>query len=188
MQKKWHYVYVIFYPALGYKFYYGSRVTDNHPETDLAYFGSSVTFARYSDVNHPEYQADALKVVLRAFYGENNARNLKKISTIENKLIKEALVASHVGPEVCLNRNIAGRVRATPEEFRTWGSKGGGKNSDLLRQKLAKSYMFMSPDGKKTHVRGLKTFAKQHNLNHGNLRSVYYGRRNSHKGWRRYEG
>lgn len=188
MEKRWHYVYIILYPSLGYKFYYGSRVTDNHPEDDLTYFGSSVTFARYRDANHAEYQADALKVVLRSFYGKVGDYNLKKITAFENKLIKEALIASHVGPELCLNRNIGGRFYATPEERRAWGSKGGGKNSDLLRQRLAGAYVFMSPEGKKTHVHGLKTFAKQHNLNHGNLRSVYYGRRASHKGWRRYEG
>lgn len=188
MQKKWHYVYIILYPALGYKFYYGSRVTTNHPEEDLTYFGSSVTFARYRDVNHPEHQPDALKVVLRAFYGKTGAYNLKKITALENRLIKEALAASHVGPELCLNRNVGGRIHATLEERQAWGRKGGGKNADLLRQKLSRPYVLRSPAGKKVNVTGLKTFARRHNLNHGNLWAVCYGRRRSHKGWRKYEG
>jgi hypothetical protein len=187
MQKKWHYIYVILYPALGYKFYYGSRVTTNHPEEDLTYFGSSVTFARYSDVNHEEYQPDALKVVLYSFYGKISKHNLRRISAYENRLIKEALTASHVGPEVCLNRNIAGRIYATTEERKEWSSRGGGKNADVLRQKLSKQYVFESPSGKRTPVFGLNTFAKKHNLNRGNLRAVHNGRRHSHKGWRKYE-
>lgn len=114
MHKRWHYLYVIVYPALGYKLYYGSRVTQAAPEQDTQYFGSSETFARYNDPEHAEYQPDALKVVLWANYQVHGKRNTTKLATAEAQLIKAALDAQ--GPDACLNRNIGGRIYMTPEE------------------------------------------------------------------------
>lgn len=190
MQKRWHYVYVIFYPELDYSFYYGSRISYAHPNDDLNYFGSSVTFARYADPAHPEYQADALKVVLHSFFGKPTKRNSKKIADYESKLIKIALESNYIRLGFCLNRNIGGRVYGTEAEQRAWRSKGGkisgGKNAALLRKKFSKSYVFVREDGKPVYVRGLRAFALRHGLNPSHLSAVYSGKRNSHKGWRRY--
>lgn len=114
MQKRWHYLYVIVYPSLGHKLYYGSRICAVSPDEDSQYFGSSITFAHYNDVTHPEYQPDALKIVLWAKHQSYTKRSAKALSKAEGELIKEALDGQ--GPDVCLNRNIAGRIYMTPEE------------------------------------------------------------------------
>lgn len=117
MQKRWHYFYVIVYPALGYKFYYGSRITKKTPEEDSAYFGSSVTFAHYNDPTHADYQADAIKVVLWAAYLSRSRKNAIALSDRESQHIKDALHnVEYLGPEVCLNRNYAGRIVMTKAE------------------------------------------------------------------------
>lgn len=90
MAKRWYYLYVILYPSLGYKFYYGSRITDRAPEEDHQYFGSPVTFAHYNDPDHPEYQADALKVILRAEHRRESKKAAKALSDAESALIKTA--------------------------------------------------------------------------------------------------
>lgn len=179
-------MYIILYPSLGYKFYYGSRITDIHPEDDTGYFGSLVTFAHFNDPTHPEYQADAIKVVLHAVYAVSSQKTQRQIFKLENRLIKEALAASHVGPEICVNRNIAGRIYCTREERKMWSARGGGKNSDLLRQKLSKHYRFTDPTGKPKKIFGLRTFCKEHNLDPSAMRRVAQGKVNSHKGWRKH--
>lgn len=191
MQKKWHYVYIILYPSLGYKFYYGSRVTDVHPEEDTGYFGSLVTFSCFNDPTHAEYQADAIKVVLHAIYAVPSKRTNQKIAKLENKLIKEALASSHVGPGLCVNRNIAGRVFGTTAERKIWGALGGkvsgGKNAEFLKQHLAKEFKFTDPTGKPRTIVGLRTFCREHNLDPSAMRRVALGKNVKHKGWRRYE-
>lgn len=117
MRKRWYYLYVILYPSLGYKFYYGSRITDRSPDDDHQYFGSPVTFAHYNDPEHAEYQADAIKVVLQAQYRRESKRAATELSKAETSLIKTAHAdTEHLGPEVCLNRNAAGRFLLTPEQ------------------------------------------------------------------------
>jgi hypothetical protein len=126
MHKRWHYLYVIVYPSLGHKLYFGSRVTDAPPEQDTQYFGSSETFARYNDAAHAEYQPDALKVVLWAKYQAHGKRNTTSLAKAEAQLIKTAL--EEHGPDSCLNRNIGGRIYMTPEEqaLATERSKANG--------------------------------------------------------------
>ena len=117
MQKRWYYFYVIVYPALGYKFYYGSRITKTAPEDDAGYFGSSVTFAHYNDPAHADYQADALKVILWAAWLPYSRKNAANLSALETKKIRDALLdVEHLGPDVCLNRNYAGRIVLTKAE------------------------------------------------------------------------
>lgn len=207
MEKRWHYVYVILYPSLGYKFYYGSRITDTHPEQDTAYFGSSVTFAHYNDPEHAEYQVDAVKVVLRAIYTVSAVKAQKEISNLEDRLIREALEASHVGPELCLNRNVGGRIYATPTERKKWSAAGGNAvvergagihelipdahgrmrpRGAIMRQKTsAKTYKFLSPTGVPQIVHGLREFCRDNNLDFSSMRKVHMGARNKHKGWRK---
>jgi hypothetical protein len=117
MQHRWHYIYVILYPALGYKFYYGSRITTRHPDADMTYFGSSKTFKRYNDPNHTEYQSCALKVVLWARKLPHCKKNTRLLSALEIQHIRSALEnTEHLGPEVCLNRNYGGRFVLTHAE------------------------------------------------------------------------
>jgi hypothetical protein len=128
MHKRWHYLYVIVYPSLGYKLYYGSRVSTAHPDDDIGYFGSSITFARYNDTEHAEYQADALKVVLWAKHQAHGKSSNAALATAESLLIKTA-IEEH-GLETCLNRNIGGRIYLAPEEqaraFELSQANGGG--------------------------------------------------------------
>lgn len=128
MQKRWHYLYVIVYPSLGHKLYYGSRVSTVHPSADTGYFGSSMTFAHYNDPEHVEYQADALKVVLWAKQQKHGKRNTALLSKAEATLIKTAF--EEHGLEACLNRNISGRIYLAPEEqaraFELSQANGGG--------------------------------------------------------------
>lgn len=154
MRKRWYYLYVILYPSLGYKFYYGSRITDRHPDADHKYFGSPVTFAHYNDTTHPEYQADALKVILRAEHRRVSKKAEKELSEAEAALIKEAHANTvYLGPDVCLNRNAGGRFLLTDEQRRIaqersksngggflnmprkqhlkWAKKGGIKSAEL---------------------------------------------------------
>jgi hypothetical protein len=154
MRKRWYYLYVILYPSLGYKFYYGSRITDRAPEDDRQYFGSPVTFAHYNNPDHPEYQPDALKVILSAEYRRESQRAAKKLSDAEAQLIKTAHAdTEHLGPAWCLNRNAGGRFLLTPEQRKIaaqrshaggsgfanmdpetrqkWASVGGSKSVEL---------------------------------------------------------
>lgn len=192
MSKRWHYVYIILYPSLGYKFYYGSRITDIHPEEDTGYFGSLVTFSCFNDPTHTEYQADAIKVVLYSIYDVPSKSTHEQITKLESRLIKEALDASHVGPELCVNRNVAGRVFATPAERKLWSARGGkisgGKNAEFLKQHLAKQFKFTDPGGKPRTIVGLRTFCREHALDPSAMRRVARGKNAKHKGWRKYAG
>jgi hypothetical protein len=85
MRKRWYYLYVILYPSLGYKFYYGSRITDRAPEEDQQYFGSPVTFATYNDPTHADFQADAIKVILRADYRRESKKAATELSKAETQ-------------------------------------------------------------------------------------------------------
>lgn len=228
MQKRWHYIYVILYPELGYKFYYGSRITKKHPDADIHYFGSPKTFGRYNDVEHPEYQAAALKVILWAAHLPHRKKHARHLSDLEVQYIRSALDdQEHLGPDICLNRNCAGRILLTPAERREVAKKsianGGGFSNMSKKQhrrfallggykshamgagvhgispeklaaaqkrghatiaaRYAKTYTFISPDGKLTTFTNMKQFCREHGLNPGHMRSLNAGRLKSHKGW-----
>jgi len=154
MRKRWYYLYVILYPSLGYKFYYGSRITDRRPEDDHQYFGSPVTFAHYNDSAHLEYQSDAIKVVLHAQYRRESKKAATELSKAETALIKTAHAdTKYLGPDMCLNRNAAGRFLLTdaqrklalersqnsgsgfagmdPATRQKWASIGGTKSAEM---------------------------------------------------------
>ena len=113
-KKFWHYLYVIYYPSRDYRFYYGSRITASHPDADWSYFGSSVSFAQYNDSAHAEYQSDAIKVVLSAQQQNRTKKAEKALSDAEAALIRAAL--AEFGLEVCLNRNVNGRIYLTDDQ------------------------------------------------------------------------
>jgi hypothetical protein len=202
MQYFWHYLYVIIYPALGYKLYYGSRITTKHPDNDHVYFGSSRTFARYNAPRHPEYQANAIKVILFAEYKRRNKTNARRLSAQETKLIKAA--HKEHGPEFCLNRNIAGRFILTPDELSAAGKKAIALGHGLLgmtpaklsdarkrggattRRKKAKTYKMRTPDNKLKIIHNMRAFCREHSLTHSHMFDVANGKSHSHKGWRRH--
>jgi hypothetical protein len=133
MQKRWYYCYVIVYPSLGYKFYYGSRITKNAPAADHNYFGSSVTFRHYNDTQHIEYQADALKIILWADYLPRSKKHAQTLGAAEAKIIKTALHdLEHLGPDICLNRNYAGRIIMSPAEYKAIAERSRQSGSGLL--------------------------------------------------------
>jgi hypothetical protein len=139
MRKRWHYLYVIFYPALDFKCYYGSRITAVTPDEDIEYFGSSVTFAHYNDPTQVEYQADALKVIIWAQQLPNTKKSGKLLADLETKMIKQALAES--GAELCLNRNYAGRIVLTPAEKKVAWEKSvqnGGGFLNMSKRKQSK--------------------------------------------------
>jgi hypothetical protein len=180
MQRRWHYIYVILYPDLGYKFYYGSRITARHPDEDIRYFGSLVTFKHYNDDSHEDYQPHALKVILWAAKLPHCKKSARRLSELETQYIRDALKNSeHLGPEVCLNRNYAGRIVLTPEEHQARQQR----ISASIIQKYAKTYTFIDPRGRKVTFTNLKQFCRDHNLHRSHMRSVHKGTRNSHKGW-----
>jgi len=232
MRKRWYYLYVIVYPALGYKFYYGSRITDRSPAEDHQYFGSSVTFAHYNDPEHAEYQTDALKVILHAEYRRESKKAEIALSKAETALIKAAHDnVEHLGAEMCLNRNAGGRFLLTPEQRKMarershdngsgfanmdaktrqmWASVGGTKSLELktglhaipkermeelrqrgrevIREKYAKTYNFLNPNGDLVIIHNLRNFCQQNGLNVCHMRSVNAGRIKSHRGWRKPE-
>jgi hypothetical protein len=113
-KKCWHYLYVIYYPSRDYRFYYGSRITENHPDDDWQYFGSSVSFAQYNDATHPEYQYDAIKVILSAKRQNRTKRAEKALSQAEADCIRAAIQEFGLG--LCLNRNVKGRFCLTDEQ------------------------------------------------------------------------
>jgi hypothetical protein len=137
-KKCWHYLYVIYYPSRDYRFYYGSRITENHPDADWSYFGSSVSFAQYNDQTHPEYQADAIKVVLSAKRQGRTKTAEKALSAAEAALIREALQEFGLG--LCLNRNVKGRFCLTDDQrqeaLRRSIENGGGFVNMTKNQQL----------------------------------------------------
>jgi hypothetical protein len=60
------------------------------------------------------------------------------------------------------------------------------KNHMQAIEGFKKEYDFVSPDGIIHHIRGLRQFCKDNNLNHGHMHSVYKGKLNHHKGWKKY--
>jgi hypothetical protein len=137
-KKYWHYLYVIYYPSLAYRFYYGSRITENHPDADWSYFGSSVSFAQYNDAAHAEYQVDALKIILDAKHETRTKRAEKALSRAEAELIRTAI--QEFGLHLCLNRNINGRFCLTNEQrqeaLRRSIKNGGGFVNMTKQQQL----------------------------------------------------
>lgn len=201
MQYCWHYLYVIIYPSLGYKMYYGSRITARHPAADHTYFGSPRTFARYNNAAHPEYQADAIKVVLYAEYCRRNKTNARRISSREMRLIKAA--HKEHGPDICLNRNAAGRFILTAAELIATGKKiaalglgmysmspehrraANKRGGEALARKKAKTYKMLTPDNKRKTIHNMRAFCRENSLNHGHMFQVANGNLKSHKGWRK---
>ena len=149
-QKKcWYYLYVIYYPSRDYRFYYGSRITDKHPDADWSYFGSSVSFAQYNDKMNPEYQADALKVILSTKCQVRTKKAEKELSLAEAELIRAALQEFGLG--ACLNRNLAGRFCLTDDQ-----------RQDALRRSIENGggFLNMTKDQRLTWARvgGLKSY------------------------------
>lgn len=54
------------------------------------------------------------------------------------------------------------------------------------KNKIKKSYIFVSPEGKKYSVFGLIEFCQQFNLNKGAMSEVWSEKRKTHKGWTKY--
>jgi NADPH-dependent glutamate synthase beta subunit-like oxidoreductase len=201
MQHYWHYLYVIIYPELGYKLYYGSRITTKHPDEDSMYFGSSRTFARYNNPDHSEYQAGAIKVVLVAEHRRRNKTNERWLSEQEMQLIKTA--HKDHGLEICLNRNVSGRFILTPDELKAAGKKAvalgygltGMSPDDRLAaqkrggaaaaRKMAKTYKMLSPDNKRKTIHNMSAFCREHSLLASHMFEVANGIMKSYKGWRK---
>ena len=171
-KKCWHYLYVIYYPSRDYRFYYGSRITENRPDADWSYFGSSVSFAQYKDRTHPEYQADALKVILSAKRQGRTKKAEKELGHAEAELIRAALKEFGLG--TCLNRNLAGRFCLTDDQrqdaLRRSIENGGGFINMTKDQQLkwasiggAKSYRM------KTGVHGIPKARMNEILHRGRL-------------------
>lgn len=148
MQKRWYYLYVIFYPSLDYQCYYGSRITDKHPDDDIEYFGSSVTFAHYNDVTHAEYQSDAVKVIIWSAQMPDTEKSAKRLAKLETGMIKQALAES--GPTLCLNRNYAGRIVLTPEERRSAVEKSFKNGSGFINMSKKRRQQVASAGGTKS--------------------------------------
>ena len=155
MQKRWHYVYVILYPELGYKFYYGSRVTKRKPEDDTHYFGSPKTFGRYNDIYHPEYQAQAVKVILWSAHLPHGKKSTRQLSALEVSYIRAALdELEHLGPDVCLNRNCAGRFALTAAERREIALRSIANGGGFGNMPKARHMRFATLGGHKSHKMG----------------------------------
>lgn len=152
MKKKWHYLYVIFYPALDFKCYYGSRISHLHPDEDIDYFGSSVTFAHYNDPTHPEYQENALKVIIWAQKLIASKKNGLALAELEAGMIKQALAES--GPELCLNRNYAGRIVMTPAEQKSAWEKSAQNGSGFVNMSKSKHAKWALMGGLKSLEQG----------------------------------
>lgn len=148
MRNRWHYLYIIFYPSLNFKCYYGSRITAQHPDDDIAYFGSSVTFAHYNDVTHADYQPDALKVIIWAQHLPGTKKSGKLLAGLEADMIKQAMAES--GPELCLNRNYAGRIVLTEAEKKLAWEKSIQNGSGFLNMPKRKQTKWATIGGLKS--------------------------------------
>ena len=51
----------------------------------------------------------------------------------------------------------------------------------------AKTYLFKSPEGLKVEVYNVSKFSRENNLNDGHMCAVSLGKRQSHKGWRKWK-
>jgi hypothetical protein len=152
VHKRWHYIYVILYPELGYTFYYGSRVTKRKPEDDKHYFGSPKTFGRYNDIYHSEYQSQALKVILWSAYLPHCKKSMRRLSDIEVGYIRAALdETDYLGPDVCLNRNCAGRILLTPAERREIALRGIANGGGFGNMAKTRHIRFATFGGYKSH-------------------------------------
>lgn len=153
MRKCWHYLYVILYPSLGYKFYYGSRITDRHPDHDDQYFGSSVSYRQYNNPRHAEYQPDALKVILHATHRTRTKKAERELSAAEAELIRTAWET--LGLDVCLNRNIAGRFCLSAEQQQRALQNSTANGSGFLGMTPARRRRCASAGGKRSRDLGL---------------------------------
>jgi len=205
MQKRWHYTYAIVYPDIAHRVYYGSRITARSPVDDHAYFGSMVTFKKYNTPGHPEYQRNALKVVLKCRYVLANKRNAQALWRAEETLIKDAMMND--GLKLCLNRNVRGRFilteaqrkqayarslaggsgfsRMTTAEHSAHSSAGGKKGGKTRAAQTASVCKLISPAGERITAVNMRQFCKKHGLNRANMRCVTRGTRHQHKGWRK---
>ncbi len=156
MEFRWHYLYVIVYPELDHKIYYGSRICKRHPAHDTHYFGSSVTFARYNDPEHVEYQTSAYKVVLAARRLKCTLKNLEWLLEQEAALIYDALNAkSFCGLCNCLNRNVNGRFLLTKEERTEIGRRSAAAGNGFTGMKKREHRKHAANGGKKSHMMGV---------------------------------
>lgn len=156
MERRWHYLYVIVYPELDHKIYYGSRISHQHPNRDIHYFGSSVTFARYNDPTHPEYQTAAYKVILAARRVQCSLKNLEWLLEQEAALIFDALNAKHFcGSCNCLNRNMNGRFMLTKTERTEIGRRSAAAGNGFTGMKKREHRRHASNGGKKSYMMGV---------------------------------
>jgi hypothetical protein len=164
MQKRWYYCYVIVYPSLGYKFYYGSRITKNAPADDHDYFGSSVTFSHYNDPEHAEYQADALKIILWAAHLPRAKKHALALGALEAANIRAALDnREHLGPDICLNRNYGGRIVLTPAEYKAAAEKSRQAGSGFagMSKKAHKKWATLGGHLSKLHGKGVHGLSQE---------------------------
>jgi hypothetical protein len=155
MPKRWYYIYVIVYPDLGHKFYYGSRITNKHPDDDIYYFGSSKTFKRYNDINDPEYQTTARKVILWSAFLSHNKTNIRALSELEAQYIRDALEnTEHLGPDVCLNRSYNGRIVLTHAEQRAIGLRVVANGGGFFGMSKCRHMQFATMGGYKSYKMG----------------------------------
>lgn len=146
----WHYVYVIYYPSRNYCFYYGSRITDKHPDDDWSYFGSSVSFAQYNDPEHAEYQADAIKVVLSATRSPRTKKAEQALGQQEADLIRAAL--AECGLALCLNRNIKGRFCLTEQQRKEALERSIANGGGFVNMSKARQLACASAGGRKSFI------------------------------------
>lgn len=71
-------------------------------------------------------------------------------------------------------------------QYKGWKAAEGGKTPKTFDSINAKTYIFISPSGEVTEIINLRKFCTENNLNQGNMQSVAAGKRNQHKGWKRY--
>ena len=64
----------------------------------------------------------------------------------------------------------------------------GRKHSEESVEKRAKNYSFIDSEGNIYVGTNLKRFADEHGLHRFNLKKVLTGERNTHKGFKRYNG
>lgn len=102
------------------------------------------------------------------------ATQTEEWKTQHKRMVKE--VANR--PEERLRRsNLRKQLLQDPE----WHKKFLASQEHRKR-----NYIFVSPSGEITHIKGLNAFCKKNNLTIQNMINVYKGRRPHHKGWTKY--
>jgi group I intron endonuclease len=146
----------------------------------------------------PEYNihqggtGGAMYGIMNGMYGKKHTEEWKKIKSESMRGDKNPMHGKTHSDEtkVSLSKMVTGRIPWNKDKKDVYSKETLQKMSKPKakeqREKLSKTYTFLSPTNEVVTFTGLLSFCKEHGLNAGSMSDVYNGKRTHHKNWKTF--